>query len=110
MTSMMARKAYVAVRRALRRGAILRGPCEICGIQHRQDGAIIDGHHEAYDQPLDVTWLCRRHHRQIHADIRAGVWVKTAPDPTGGMAANESKGAARYRRETEKRISTNGDF
>ncbi|MBM3604365.1 MAG: hypothetical protein FJX25_06300 [Alphaproteobacteria bacterium] len=77
-TKPQAKKAHGAVRNALRRGALQRGPCEICGTLHGQDGIIVDAHHECYSQPLDVTWLCRQHHRQIHADIRAGVWVKRA--------------------------------
>lgn len=71
-----ARQAHGAVRRAIHRGSLKRGPCEICGITHGEGGTIIDGNHECYSQPLDVTWLCRRHHRQIPAVIRAGLWVK----------------------------------
>ncbi|TGN58605.1 hypothetical protein E4L95_12355 [Paracoccus liaowanqingii] len=71
-----ARKAHGAVRSAVRRGTLQRGPCEICGVVHGEDGAIVDGHHEDYTKPLDVTWLCRSHHKHIHAIVRAGLWVK----------------------------------
>lgn len=71
-----ARKAHGAVRRAIRLGTLDRGPCEICGITHGEDGAIIDGHHHDYSLPLAVTWLCRRHHQQLHSIVRAGLWVK----------------------------------
>ena len=28
----------------------------------------VDGHHDNYDQPLAVRWLCRSHHRKFHAE------------------------------------------
>ncbi len=45
---------------------LFRLPCEICGIEKA------DAHHHDYSRPLDVKWLCRRHHAQSHAMIRAG--------------------------------------
>lgn len=75
-TSVSAKKAHRAVRTAVQQGLLQRDACEVCGARHREDGVIVDAHHECYSRPLDVTWLCRRHHRQIHADIRAGLWVK----------------------------------
>jgi hypothetical protein len=44
----------------VRRGKIVRGPCEVCG---RTD--LIHGHHEDYTKPLEVRWLCRTHHRMV---------------------------------------------
>ncbi len=43
-----------------RAGLIQREPCEVCGSPE------VDAHHEDYDQPLRVRWLCRRHHWQEH--------------------------------------------
>jgi hypothetical protein len=31
---------------------------------------VVDAHHDDYARPLDVTWLCRRHHQQRHAEMR----------------------------------------
>lgn len=56
--------AQAALASAIKRGLIERKPCEICG------KAEVDGHHHDYDQPLAVRWLCRRHHRQLHAELR----------------------------------------
>lgn len=53
--------AHNAVRSALRRGLIERGRCEVCGEEPT------DAHHDDYDRPLAVRWLCRRHHQQLHA-------------------------------------------
>lgn len=40
-------------------------PCEICG---KTDG--IEKHHEDYNNPLNVRFLCKTHHRDIHKIIR----------------------------------------
>lgn len=70
------KRAHWAVKGALKRGKLQRGPCEICGVTHGQDGVIIDGHHDDYAAPLAVTWLCRVHHMEMHAILRTGLWVK----------------------------------
>lgn len=61
-----------AVTKALRAGQLQRGPCEICGT------AKTDGHHEDYSKPLDVRWLCRKHHAERHSElIESLVYGKT---------------------------------
>lgn len=53
------RKAHVAVSNALRRGKLVKGSCA----QEGPDcSGRIEAHHEDYDKPLEVTWLCSRHH------------------------------------------------
>lgn len=54
-------RAHQIVAAAKRSGALTRQPCEVCG-EHT-----VDAHHDDYDRPLDVRWLCRKHHRQLHA-------------------------------------------
>lgn len=56
--------AHLALNNALRMGIIEREPCEVCGAEK------VDGHHPDYNRPLDVRWLCRRHHSQLHAKQR----------------------------------------
>lgn len=45
---------------AIRAGRIVRGKCFVCGSENAQ------AHHDDYYKPLDVRWLCRKHHRHIH--------------------------------------------
>lgn len=57
-------QAHAALRVAIRRGEIKRGRCAVCGSLR------VDGHHADYSQPLQVIWLCRKHHQQLHAKQR----------------------------------------
>lgn len=52
--------AHMAVRNALRSGHLKRKSCEKCG------AAKAEAHHENYEVPLDVIWVCRECHRDIH--------------------------------------------
>lgn len=54
------RKAHNKLHSALRSGLIERQPCVECGKPQT------DGHHENYNEPLAITWLCRRHHMAAH--------------------------------------------
>ena len=45
---------------AVRTGELVRSPCVVCGEIKSE------GHHEDYEQPLDVVWLCKDHHIQRH--------------------------------------------
>jgi hypothetical protein len=73
-------KARVAVAAARKRGDLVPEPCILCG---RTD---VDGHHEDYSKPLDVIWLCRRHHVWMHmagwnfAQLEADYYDKLASD------------------------------
>lgn len=60
-----ARWAHSALRSALKRGLIAKEPCERCGATE------VDGHHEDYDRPMVVRWLCRKDHKQEHARLNA---------------------------------------
>lgn len=44
----------------IRRGKVARGLCEVCG-----DPKTV-GHHNDYTKPLQVKWLCKKHHLEIH--------------------------------------------
>ena len=53
-------KAQTLVNNSLRSGKLIRQPCEVCG------DTKVHGHHEDYSKPLDVMWLCHRHHMEVH--------------------------------------------
>lgn len=54
-------RAYRIYREALRIDQLIRKPCEVCGDPHSQ------GHHRDYTKPLEVVWLCRKHHAREHS-------------------------------------------
>jgi len=57
-------KAHLAVARAIRNGRLTRQPCIRCGEQKSI------AHHEDYDKPLDVMWLCQPCHKQRHKELK----------------------------------------
>lgn len=56
--------AYNKVKRAIRSGKLIPGPCEECGATVR-----VQAHHDDYSRPLDVRWFCFRHHREHHGQV-----------------------------------------
>lgn len=57
-------KCHNAVHRALRNGSLVPKDCAVCGSEKSV------AHHEDYDKPLDVIWLCQAHHKQLHAKMK----------------------------------------
>ena len=51
-------RAYTRV--YIRRGKLIPEPCAVC------DDPKVEAHHLDYSKPLDVVWLCRVHHIQLH--------------------------------------------
>lgn len=51
---------YGLVARAVRKGILVKQPCVDCG------SPVTVAHHEDYSKPLDVIWLCQKHHLQRH--------------------------------------------
>jgi hypothetical protein len=54
--------------RAIRCGVLTRQPCEVCASQgEMSDGrSDVQAHHDDYNKPLEVRWLCQRHHHEWH--------------------------------------------
>jgi hypothetical protein len=42
------------------RGVIKKQPCELCG------KVKVEAHHNDYNKPYKITWLCKYHHTQHH--------------------------------------------
>jgi hypothetical protein len=53
------RAARTAVYRAIQKKLLIPLPCLICGNNS-------EAHHANYDRPLDVVWLCTKHHKETH--------------------------------------------
>lgn len=53
-------RAMQIIHTAIRNGTLVRAVCEICANPKSE------AHHENYDKPLEVQWLCRRHHNEAH--------------------------------------------
>jgi hypothetical protein len=58
--------AQCSARRAVASGKIKKLPCFVCG--KKRD---VEAHHEDYSKPLEVVWLCPKHHAEHHRKIRA---------------------------------------
>lgn len=48
----------------IKKGNLKRLPCEKCGETEK-----IHAHHEDYSKPLEVIWLCSKHHKEIHFSV-----------------------------------------
>ena len=69
------RKAHQAVGYAIASKKMIRQPCEKCGTNEN-----VVAHHEDYTKPLDVVWLCKKHHRERHLEIDKENKDKPKPD------------------------------
>jgi hypothetical protein len=56
-------KAHAKVSKAIKKGTLAKMPCQICG-------DIAQAHHDDYSKPLDVRWLCVKHHNEHHVEMR----------------------------------------
>lgn len=56
-------KCHNAVTRAIKAGKLIKQPCIKCGNEKSL------AHHEDYDFPLNVMWLCQPCHKQRHKEL-----------------------------------------
>ena len=57
--------AHNSVAKAIRSGLLVRMPCIRCRKEKTE------AHHEDYDKPLEVMWLCNPCHKQRHKELKA---------------------------------------
>lgn len=45
----------------IKSGKLIKKPCEVCGYDK-----YVEAHHDDYNKPMEIRWLCRNHHREHH--------------------------------------------
>ena len=66
-------KARIMVRDAVKSGKLQKLPCEICETTIK-----VHGHHPDYSKPLEVVWLCVKHHGERHRTRTYGLLLTEA--------------------------------
>jgi hypothetical protein len=79
------RIAHYMIYNHVKSGKIKRLPCEICGDINSQ------AHHPDYSKPLDVVWLCVKHHVEESIKLNNLFYEKTNLQKTKARQQN-SKG------------------
>lgn len=60
-------KSHSIVNYAIKSKKLFKEPCSICG------NLKSEAHHDDYDKPLNIRWLCSEHHKQWHAKNGEGL-------------------------------------
>jgi len=53
--------AQIKLSQKIKAGKVKKEPCNICGAKKAE------AHHEDYGKPLQVEWLCSKHHKGVHS-------------------------------------------
>jgi hypothetical protein len=61
------RQAHIQTGNRIKDGSLIKQPCEVCGCLE------VEAHHEDYSAPMDVRWLCRKHHAARHREINEAI-------------------------------------
>ena len=54
---------HMLVKQAIKYGILKVEPCLVCGSEK------VHAHHEDYDRPYNVKWLCPQHHKDAHNNL-----------------------------------------
>jgi hypothetical protein len=47
----------------IKSGKLIKGKCEVCADIN------VEAHHDDYDKPMDIRWLCKKHHMAHHKKL-----------------------------------------
>lgn len=66
-------EARKQVAKAIYKKQLVHRPCEICGAFGKGNNgkSIVEAHHDDYNKPLEIRWLCFIHHREWHRNNKA---------------------------------------
>lgn len=94
-------RATSMVTRAVKLGELTRLPCEVCG------GLPAQAHHDDYSKPLDVRWLCKKHHDEHHVRRRKelGLYKKRGQNYTFRLTFPAIARMAEIKKQTGKGYS-----
>lgn len=94
------RLAHKAVENAIKNGGLVSRDCERCGAEKTH------AHHDDYNKPLAVMWLCAKCHFHRHRELRAaGINIpvpEVVPAPSTGGLRNYTGGPRNYKRGWHK--------
>lgn len=57
-------RAHQEISKAKKNNDIIPQPCKVCGSTHR-----VHAHHFKHEEPLNIEWLCPKHHTIRHIDL-----------------------------------------
>lgn len=97
--------ASSAVTKAVANGILVVGPCEVCGLPPaiQRGRQRIHGHHDDYNFPLKVRWLCKRHHHDWHISNKP-IERTTSITPRREIAS--LGGRASWRKHRDKHLAS----
>lgn len=89
--------------KAILRGVLVVGACEVCGLPPDDSSGRqrIHAHHDDYNRPLAVRWLCKKHHDEWHKQNRP--IPKTTPKRTASEIGAIGGKAAQAKMSTKER-------
>ncbi len=73
--SLQSKRAGHMVEMAIQKGILIPEPCEVCNMNPNEKNAggqrLVASHHDDYNKPLEVRWLCQKHHHEWHKNKTA---------------------------------------
>jgi len=99
------RRVHSIVTKAIQTGRLIQGDCESCGKERKtvKGRSTVHGHHDDYNFPLNVRWLCQECHFEWHKfnepvrrTVELPVMSKAETARTGGLAAQLKKRKERH--------------
>jgi ribosomal protein S27AE len=80
--------AHFEVSMAVKEGKLTKpNKCSICGREYEYPRRFIVGHHDDYNKPFEVRWMCKKCHFKLHSMQRIATNKKIKAD--GGKEVHQ---------------------